>query len=95
MIDNKDIFEYEGYHFIPVKTIDSSKSFQYFSERIYSDKNWGWPIMILNGSNIRGIMRSFISLQQNQQIFFSAMKMEAFICREETNCSGGVTVHQK
>ena len=41
MIDNKDIFEYEGYHFIPVKTIDSSKSFQYFSERIYSDKKLG------------------------------------------------------
>lgn len=41
MIDNKDIFEYEGYHFIPVKTIDSSKSFQYYSERIYSDKNLG------------------------------------------------------
>lgn len=41
MIDNKDIFEYEGYHFVPVKTIDSSKSFQYFSERIYSDKKLG------------------------------------------------------
>lgn len=41
MIDNKDIFEYEGYHFIPVKTIDSSKSFQYCSEHIYSDKKLG------------------------------------------------------
>lgn len=41
MIDKKDVFEYDGYHFVPVQIIDRSKSFRFISERIYTDRKFG------------------------------------------------------
>lgn len=41
MIDKKDLFEYEGFHFAPVQTVDKTMPYQYFAERIYSDRKFG------------------------------------------------------